>query len=177
MNWEKGKSELLYSRAEIEVLVLDIAKAIYKSDYRPDIVIPIMIGGFMFCADLMRELYAFNINPRMDVLWLSSYQDKKSRGAISLVSLPRERFKNQSVLLVDGVLDSGQTIRRARSVIFGLGAGKVRTAVLIDKQLPQALETADFAGVTGDVGFVFGYGMDDGGFSRGASGVFRSKSD
>jgi hypoxanthine phosphoribosyltransferase len=43
----------------------------------------------------------------------------------------------------------------------------VLTAVAVDKNLPDAVISADFAAFVGVSGFIVGYGMDDAGAGRG----------
>jgi len=71
------------------------------------------------------------------------------------------------VLLLDGVLDRGNTIVKARALLKEAGAASVITAVAIDKLHPDALTHADHAMFQGVADFIVGYGMDDAGKSRG----------
>jgi hypoxanthine phosphoribosyltransferase len=75
--------------------------------------------------------------------------------------------RGRHVLLLDGVLDHGHTLAKAREILFDAGARAVTTAVAIDKRRSDALLTADFALFTDVTDFVVGYGMDDSGEERG----------
>ena len=73
----------------------------------------------------------------------------------------------KNVLLIDGVLDGGNTMKKARELVHQYGASQATAAVMVDKLRPDAVAKADFAGFTGVADFVVGYGMDDGGADRG----------
>jgi hypoxanthine phosphoribosyltransferase len=75
--------------------------------------------------------------------------------------------RGKTVLIVDGVLDHGRTIAKARMLLQQAGASAVLTAVAIDKSRKGAMVSADFAAFVGVEGFIVGYGMDDAGADRG----------
>ncbi len=75
------------------------------------------------------------------------------------------------MLIVDGVLDHGRTIAKAREILLGAGASAVLTAVAVDKSRKDAVASADFAAFVGVSGFIVGYGMDDAGAGRGFPGI------
>jgi hypoxanthine phosphoribosyltransferase len=88
-------------------------------------------------------------------------------GAISMIEGPSEQIGGRHVLIIDGVLDAGRTIAKARSLIEAAGAASVRVAVLLDKQRQDAVAHADHVGFAISDQFVIGYGMDDAGRHRG----------
>ena len=72
------------------------------------------------------------------MLWLRSYGDKRVASAISMIAGPSEQIAGRHVLVIDGVLDVGRTIKKAVSLIEAAGAASVRVAVALDKQRPDA---------------------------------------
>ena len=85
---------------------------------------------------------------------------------MAVLLLPGETVAGRHVLLIDGVLDQGQTLSRAQELVFGAGARKATTAVVLDKLRDGALVRADFAAFTNVAEFIVGYGMDDAGRFR-----------
>jgi len=81
------------------------------------------------------------------------------------VSPPEAR--GRTVLLLDDILDHGQTLRAIRDELLARGAAEVLGAVLVEKILsaPKPI-TADFVGLRIADRFVFGCGMDARGFWR-----------
>lgn len=158
----------LFTPEKIAARIKSLAEEIAEVPQKPDIAMPILVGGFIFAADLVRALARKGVELDVEMLWLRSYGDKRSASAISLIAGPSERIAGRRVLIIDGVLDFGRTIEKARSLIEAAGAASVRVAVLLDKQRPGRLLQAEHVGfrIGGDQ-FVVGYGMDDAGRYRG----------
>jgi len=71
------------------------------------------------------------------------------------------------VLVLDDILDGGQTMAAIRDRLLELGAKSFQSAVLVEKRLARAKPIkADFVGLTIEDRFVFGCGMDAKGFWR-----------
>ncbi len=67
----------------------------------------------------------------------------------------------RDVVIVDDILDSGRTLAFAKTLFEQSGARRVRTCVLVDKQVPRAAKIEpDFTGFRCPPVFVVGYGMD-----------------
>jgi hypoxanthine phosphoribosyltransferase len=158
---------VLFSEAEIRARVADMARAISAMDDVPEIALPILVGGFVFAADLLRALYACGVSLPVEFLQLRSYGDKrKPQGEVRVLIGPGENIRGRHVLLVDGVLDRGRTLESARELAISAGARAVTSVVAIDKRRSGALLTADFAAFTRVAHFVVGYGMDEAGRLR-----------
>jgi hypoxanthine phosphoribosyltransferase len=159
-----GEPEILFSESEITKRVASLVEEI--APLKPDIAVPILSGAFVFAADLLRALAREGLPLPMEFLWLRSY-DSKTAGEISVLAGPSEKVRGRKVLLLDGVLDRGTTIVKARTLLKEAGAASVITAVAVDKLRPDALTHADFAMFQGVADFIVGYGMDDAGNNRG----------
>lgn len=158
---------VLFSEAEIRARVAEMARDIAAMDDAPEIALPILVGGFVFAADLLRALHMSGVSLPVEFLQLRSYGDKrKAQEHVRVLIGPGENVRGRHVLLVDGVLDRGRTLASARELAISAGARAVTTAVAIDKRRSGALMTADFAGFTRVAHFVVGYGMDDAGRLR-----------
>jgi hypoxanthine phosphoribosyltransferase len=157
---------ILHSEAAIAARIAAMAKQIAHAPLLPDIAMPVLVGGFMFAADLVRALSREGAMLDIEMLWLRSYGDKRLAGAISMVAGPSEQIRGRHVLVIDGVLDYGRTIAKAVSLIEAAGAASVQVAVMLDKQRPDAVAKADYVGFEAGTDFVIGYGMDDAGKHR-----------
>lgn len=157
----------LFSAEQIGARVKEMAREIATLAHRPDIAMPILVGGFIFAADLLRAMASEGVALDVEMIWLRSYGDKRIGGAVSMIAGPSEEIRGRHVLLIDGVLDFGRTIEKAASLIKAAGAASVRVAVLLDKQRSEAVTRADFVGFKVGDAFVIGYGMDDAGQYRG----------
>lgn len=158
---------MLFSADEIAARVRALAREIAAAPKKPDIAMPILVGGFVFAADLIRALSGEGLELDVEMLWLRSYGDKRVASAISMIAGPSEEIAGRHVLVIDGVLDAGHTIQKAVSLIEAAGAASVRIAVLLDKQRSDAVARPHYVGFTIGHQFVIGYGMDDAGRYRG----------
>jgi hypoxanthine phosphoribosyltransferase len=165
-------SEVLFSETEIAARVDALAREIAAA--KPEIACPILIGAFVFAADLMRALARQGLSLPAEFLWLRSYDGKTAR-ELRVIAAPGEAVRGKTVLLIDGVLDKGATIAKARALLKEAGARRVITAVAVDKLLPDALCHAEFALFHGVDDFIAGYGMDDeSGGGRGLPHIVRT---
>ena len=154
--------ETIYAAAEIQRRLAALAAEIAARQPRNLLVVPVLKGSFVFAADLLRALNAVGLAPEVDFLTLSSY--KKSRASSGQVTILRDLdldVDGRHVLLIDDVLDSGRTLAFAKDLISARGATIIETCVLLDKQVPRAVNIqADYIAFTCPNVFVVGYGMD-----------------
>ncbi len=163
--------EVLFSQAQIAERVEELAQEI--APRKPDIAVPILIGAFVFAADLLRALSRRGLSLPAEFVWLRCYDGKTASADMSVLAGPGENVRGRAVLLIDGVLDRGTTIVKARALLKEAGAKSVLTAVAVDKLRPDALAHADFAMFHGVEDFIAGYGMDDDGCDRGLPDIVR----
>lgn len=164
---EEAGPRVLFTAKEIAARVEALATEIAQLPQRPDIAMPILVGGFVFAADLLRALSGNGLGLDVEMIWLRSYGDKRTASAISMIAGPSEQIAGRHVLIIDGVLDQGRTIAKARALIEAAGAASVRVAVLLDKERKDRMARADHVGFVIADQFVIGYGMDDAGRHRG----------
>lgn len=163
--------EVLFGEGEIAERVAGLAREI--ASRKPEIAVPILSGAFVFAADLLRALSRQGLSLPMEFLWLRSYDGKTAGSEIAVIAGPSDAVRGRSVLLIDGVLDGGHTVAKARALLKAAGAGSVLTAVAVDKLRPDAVAHADFALFHGIADFIAGYGMDDEGRDRGLPDIVR----
>lgn len=157
---------VLHSEEQIASRVAEMAKKIARSPLLPDIAMPVLVGGFIFAGDLVRALAREGVELEVEMLWLRSYGDKRVASAISMIAGPSEQIAGRHVLVIDGVLDFGRTIKKAVSLIEAAGAASVQVAVAMDKKRSDAVAKADYVAFDAGSDFVIGYGMDDAGKHR-----------
>jgi hypoxanthine phosphoribosyltransferase len=126
-------------------------------------LIPVMDGGMIFAADLMREI---PLQVLLRPVKASSYgAGTSSRGKVTLPWGLPEDVKGSTVLLIDDILDTGLTFGVLRTRILEAGASVVRTCVLLRKKSAAHL-AADYIGFDIPDHFVIGYGLDLAGLYR-----------
>ena len=80
------------------------------------------------------------------------------------------------VLILDDILDEGQTMRVIKEQVMAMGAKSCKTAVFANKLLDHEKPiTADYVGLDVPNRYVFGYGMDVSGAWRNLSAIYALK--
>jgi hypoxanthine phosphoribosyltransferase len=158
---------ILHSQDEIRARVDAVARDIARAPLKPDFAVAILAGAFVFAADMLRALAREGLSLPIEFLWLRSYADKRTGGEVAVLVGPTEKIHAKTVLLIDGVLDGGHTLAKAKELLFQAEAAAIITAVAVDKLRDDAVLQADHALFAGTKGFLIGYGMDDAGTERG----------
>lgn len=122
-------------------------------------VIAVMHGSLFFVADLLRRV---QLPLRIETLNVASYDGAASTGLIRFRQTELPDVRGRQVLVLDDILDSGQTLHAICSRLQAECApAAIRTGVLLNKVRPRVVEVAaDYVGF--DIGdeFVVGYGLD-----------------
>jgi hypoxanthine phosphoribosyltransferase len=138
------------------------------------VLVPILMGAVVFVADLIR---CIPLRMRMDAVAVSSYPGATiaSKGPAIRSALPRN-LNGRHVLVVDDILDTGQTLGIVRKLILEQQPASLRICVLLRKACPRVIDVPiDYAGFDIPDEFVVGYGLDYDGYHRNvpAIGVLR----
>ena len=155
-------SELLpvLSPEAIEKRVAEIARLISEDYQDGDLVmIGVLKGAFIFLADLVRCL---TVAVTVDFIGASSYgSHSASSGTVTLTRTPGVDVRNKDVLLVEDIVDTGQTLAHLVAHFEALGARSVRICAMIDKheRREQKVPVA-YRGFQIGEGFLVGYGLD-----------------
>jgi hypoxanthine phosphoribosyltransferase len=156
-------AELIHDRATIERAIAAMAVRI-RNDYAGDLplYLTVMQGGLPFAARLALEVGALGLDLQFDYLHATRYRGGTSGGEISWKHRPATPLRDRRVLLVDDIVDEGQTLAAVRTWCMGEGARDVRIAALAVKRHDRCVPglCADYAGVEVPDRYVFGYGMD-----------------
>ncbi len=139
----------------ISELATEIAQAF---DF--DVILSALTGAYMFTADLSRALA--NTKHRIAFIKASSYgSGTESSGNLEVSGLEKIDLKDKRVLLVDDILDTGNTLSTLVSMLKNRGVESIRTCVLMNKEERRTVDFhADFVGFEIKNEFVVGYGLD-----------------
>lgn len=156
---------VLVSETDIHFRVREIARQIahdYASIERLYLV-GVLKGAFIFLSDLARALTQVEGAPPhiIDFIAVSSYGRNATSGEVRLVMDLREPIVDQHVVLVEDIVDSGQTVNYLMQLIKGRGPASLRSCALVRKDRPGAAEVpVDYLGFTIPDVWVVGYGLD-----------------
>jgi hypoxanthine phosphoribosyltransferase len=157
----------IYSEAEIAQRVEAAAREIARAPRRPEIAVPVLAGAFVFAADLLRALAREGVDLETEFIWLRSYGRYERPGEVMVLKGPTEPVRGKTVLLIDGVLESGGTLARAKQLLTEAGAAGIISVVAVRKPYANPLADADHVLFEAGADFIYGYGMDRAGLGRG----------
>lgn len=148
------------SRDDISACIDRLASEIHK-DYhdRHPLVLGILVGSFVFMADLIRKL-DFPLD--VDFARLNSYgSGTESSKKVSMMWEPSTQIQGRDVLLVDDIADTGYSLSFIMSYIKKQNPRSVKLCVLADKPSRREVPVdIDYKGFTVGDGFLVGYGLD-----------------
>lgn len=167
-------AELIRSADEVQAAVRRVAGEINAllADQHP-LVLSVMGGAVIFTGQLLPML-DFPLD--FDYLHVSRYGNEKQGGALHWKVAPRENVAGRVVLVLDDILDEGETLHAVKQRVMELGATRFYSAVFADKEIGKAKPIrADFVGMGLPNRFVFGYGMDINGAWRNLPAIYAVK--
>ena len=159
MDVNKEKLTELISENQIQDKVKEIAADIsQKYSGEAPILIGILNGSFIFCADLIREL---DIDCEIDFIKVSSYMGTESAGTVKLRKDISADITNRHVIIVEDIIDSGITIKFIKDRMLEAGPKSVAIVTLLMKPDIAKLDfKIDWVGFEIPPEFVVGYGLD-----------------
>jgi len=163
--------EVILSESEIASRVAQIASEIEERyGGKPLVVVPLLKGGFVFAADLVRQM---RLDVRMEFMGASSYGERTATsGEVRLTLDTSAPLAGKDVLLVEDIVDTGLTLAYIQRLIRSRVPASLRTAVLLDKRARRQVDVeVTWTGFVIPDRFVFGYGLD------GPGGSFRNLRD
>lgn len=124
------------------------------------VLVGVLKGSFIFLADLARAL---NIPHRVEFIAVSSYGDRESdeSGAVRLLMDLRHDIAGEHVLVVEDIVDTGQTLSYLMRILQARGPASLRSCTLLHKpERSQVDVTLDYIGFEIPDAWVVGYGLD-----------------
>ena len=151
---------VMYSAEEIKSKVKELAKQIEK-DYAGEelLVVGILKGASVFCADLIREI---DLDVRMDFMVVSSYgSSTESSGTVKIIKDLDVDIENKNVLIVEDIIDSGLTLSSLVAALKTRRPKSLKLCTLLDKPERRVKDVkVDYVGFNIPDEFVVGYGLD-----------------
>jgi hypoxanthine phosphoribosyltransferase len=153
--------QVLIPAERIQQRIGEMARDISRAypDRPPVTIVGVLTGCLIFLADLIRHL---DLPLRIELIKASSYRGETTRpGELRISGGPVGDLTGRHVLLLDDILDTGQTISKLADHLRHQGASSVRSAVLLRKIGRQRVAfEPDFCGFEIPDAFVIGYGLD-----------------
>lgn len=168
------RAELVHSEETVEGALKRIAGEINAKlrDVHP-LVLSVMGGAVVFTGKLL-PLLDFPLD--FDYIHVSRYGNRTSGGKIDWKVVPRENVRGRVILVLDDILDEGETMAAIEQRIMNEGAAAFYSAVFCDKAIGRKKPIEpDFVGLTLPDRYVFGFGMDVHGAWRNLPAIYALK--
>src|SRR3990172_4262541 len=154
-------SEVLIDEDTLQKRISELAAEINRDYAGQDLILLcILRGGMVFLVDLMRQL---DVPHEVDIMAISSYgrNVRESHGNVRLTLDLQLDIRDRNVLLVEDIIDSGNTIAYVLEFLSTRMPRSLRVCSLLDKEeRREVVVPIHYRGFTIPDKFVFGYGLD-----------------
>lgn len=142
--------------ARVRALAVEISAA--YAGQQP-VLVAVLKGSVVFMADLIRSL---TVPHAIDFMATSSYgAATESTGVVRILKDLDESIEDQHVLIVEDIIDSGNTLHYLRGLLLARGPASLRIVTLLSKPSRRLVDVPiDWVGFEIPDRFVVGYGLD-----------------
>lgn len=160
-DYHKFLAEILIPEDRLHQRIAELGKEISR-DYagKTPHLVCILRGGVLFLTDLMRQI---SIPNTIDFMAVASYGSgaRQSSGQVRITLDLQEDIHDRDVLLVEDIVDSGNTIAAVLDFLETRRPRSLRVCTLLDKAERREVNVPiDYCGFVIPDKFVFGYGLD-----------------
>ena len=153
--------KVLVTEEELESIVSRLGEEINRDYANKNLVLVCVLkGSIMFTTDLAKKL---NTVCEIEFVRASSYGNStESSGKVQmLIDFDRPDFAECDFLIIEDIVDSGNTLKYLVEHFLAKGPKSVKTCTLLDKPSRRKVDfTPDYVGKVIPDEFIFGYGLD-----------------
>jgi len=167
---DKNFRELITEKA-IQGRIEELARQLNNDLAGKDVVfLGILNGAFLFAADLFR---CIDLQARISFVKLASYEGTSSSGSIKELIGWNEDIKKKTIVVVEDIVDTGNTLERIVDELVIRKVSEVRIATMLFKPAAYTKDIPlDYVGFEIPNDFVVGYGLDYDGYGRNLPSVY-----
>ncbi len=134
------------------------------------LVLGVMGGAVVFAGQLLTRL---KFPLEFDYIHVTRYGNQHQGGHIEWKVEPRADVRGRTLIVLDDILDEGETLAHVKQRLLDMGAKEVLLTVFADKDIGKSKPvTADYIGLTLPDKFVIGFGMDAYGYWRNLGSIW-----
>jgi len=171
-------AELLFDQDTVQASITrmaDVLNTRFNAEGAKEfpLVLGVMGGAVVFTGNLLPQL-SFPLE--FDYIHVSRYGDDDKGGEVVWKVIPRSNVAGRTVIVLDDILDEGETLAHVKQRLLDMGASEVILAVFADKAIGKSKPVqADIVGLVIPNRFVVGFGMDAYGYWRNLPGLWAIK--
>ncbi len=151
---------IVFDQAALAARVHELGSAITAAYPDGDLlVLGLLKGSFIFLSDLVR---CVERPLQIDFIVASSYgRGTISSGEVKLLYDPETKLEGKHIVLVEDIVDSGNTLRRLLALLAGRRPKSLAICALLDKvEKHDPFPELRFVGFEAPPAFLVGYGLD-----------------
>lgn len=158
-------------REKIQARIEELGKELTAefAGKRP-LLVCVLNGAFPFASELFMNL---DTDAEIAFIRLKSYEGTSSTGTVKEVMGLTENVEGRPVILVEDIIDTGQTIKRLVDTLEAKKPASIKIATLLFK--PESLQydvKPDYVGFAIPPKFIIGYGLDLDGLARNLRDIY-----
>lgn len=157
---DQDMTQVLFTQDQLAARVAQLAAEITQ-DYPGGnpVIVGILRGSFVFLADLVRQI---SLPVQVEFMAVASYgAGTASSGQVQLRMDLETEIRGRDVILVEDILDSGNTLSKLIPQLWERGPRSLKVCVLLDKPDRHVQEIpVAYLGFSIPDAFVVGYGLD-----------------
>jgi len=167
---DKKFRELITEKA-VQDRIEELARQVNNDLAGKEVVfLGILNGAFLFAADLFRRI---DLQARISFVKLASYEGTSSSGSIKELIGWNEDIKNKTIVVIEDIVDTGNTLERIVDELVIRKVREVRIATMLYKPAAYTKDIPlDYVGFEIPNDFVVGYGLDYDGYGRNLPSVY-----
>ncbi len=159
-NYKDFLDKILVNEEALQNRIIELGEEISRDYSHQDLhLICILRGGVLFLGDLMRHI---QVPHTIDFMAISSYgTERHTTGQIRISLDLKSDIYGRNVLLVEDIVDSGNTISSVIELLNTRHPNSLRVCTLLDKPDRREVDVPiHYCGFVIPNEFVFGYGLD-----------------
>lgn len=163
--------EPFIEREKIQARILELAREIteqYRG--RRPLLVCVLNGAFPFAAELFLNI---DTDAEISFIRLKSYEGTSSTDTVKEIMGLHDDIEGRPVILVEDIVDTGQTIKRLVDTVSAKNPAEVKIATLLFK--PESLQCdvkPDYVGFAIPPKFIIGFGLDLDGLARNLQDIY-----
>lgn len=153
--------ELLFPQDRIEKRIRELGQRISR-DYagKAPVFLGVLKGSFVFLADLIRVV---TVPSTVEFVSAHSFRPDAEAGNFTLLGEPHRTLKDCHVLMVEGIVDTGQTAHAILAGLRRMQPASIEIVTLLNKVSRRQVDVnVKYSGFEVGEDFVIGYGLDHG---------------